>query len=98
PRLVLIGGRSGCGKTTVVERLVTEFPSLYARVPSFTSRARRPGESDAEYTFVTREAMQAKHRQGELVSLDEAYGENYGMSRRALEAILDSGRFALKEM
>jgi guanylate kinase len=98
PCLVLIGGRSGCGKTTLVDVLVTKFPSVYARVRSFTSRARRPDEGDAEYRFVTREALHRMDQRGELVSLDEAYGENYGMSREAIETILAGGRFAVKEM
>lgn len=98
PCLVLLGGRSGCGKTAVVESLVATFPSVYARVPSFTSRARRPGEGDAEYRFLTREALLGMSQRGELLSLDEAYGENYGMSRQAIEAITAGGRFAVKEM
>ncbi|GAA2357032.1 hypothetical protein Cme02nite_50510 [Catellatospora methionotrophica] len=96
--LVLIGGRSGCGKTTVVEQLVTDLPAVYARVPSFTSRARRPGEGDGEYRFVTRAAMLAMSAAGDLFSLDEAYGDYYAMSRRAIEEITDGGRFAVKEM
>lgn len=98
PCLVLIGGRSGCGKTTLVDLLVAKFPLAYARVPSFTSRARRPGEGDTEYCFVTREALRGMYQRGELLSLDEAYGENYGMSRQALEAIFATGRFAVKEI
>lgn len=96
--LVLIGGRSGCGKTTVVNLLVGRFSSIYARVASFTSRARRPGEGDTEYRFVTREALRAMYERGELLSLDEAYGENYAMSRHAIEAISASGRIAVREM
>jgi guanylate kinase len=96
--LVLIGGRSGCGKTTLVDALVETYLNVYTRVPSFTSRARRPGEGDAEYRFVTREEMRRMHQDSELLSLDEAYGEYYGMSCRAIEAILGSGRFAVKEM
>ncbi len=82
----------------MVESLVTTFPSVYARVPSFTSRARRPGEGDAEYRFVTREALHAMYQRGELLSVDEAYGEHYGMSRIAIEPILAGGRWAVKEM
>lgn len=96
--LVLIGGRSGCGKTALVDALIAAHPQTYARVPSFTSRARRPGEGDAEYEFVPREAIAAMHRRGELLSLDEAYGEHYGMSRRAIDTILAGGRIAVKEM
>ncbi|MDC6175819.1 hypothetical protein C2I33_06500 [Ralstonia solanacearum] len=98
PCLVLIGGRSGCGKTSLVNALVLAHPQVYARVPSFTSRARRPGEGDTEYRFVTRDEMRGMHKRGELFSLDEAYGEYYGMSRREIENILAGGRFAAKEM
>lgn len=37
-------------------------------------------------------------RRGELLSLDEAYGEHYGMSRQAIGEITAGGRFAVKEI
>lgn len=95
---VLFGGRSGCGKTTLVNALVSTYPGDYARVRAFTSRARRPSDGEDEYEFVTRDTMHAKHQRGELLSLDEAYGEYYGMGYKAIAEILCGGRIPLREM
>lgn len=49
--IVNITGRSGAGKTTLIRYLVANC-SGYRLVKSYTSRARRAGESDDVYHFV----------------------------------------------
>ncbi len=54
PFFVTVCGPSGVGKTSFVNSLVQRMPERFARVISFTTRPRRDGEGDHEYTFVSR--------------------------------------------
>ena len=40
-KIIMVGGRSGVGKTTLINSLLKYSPELYERPKSFTSRKRR---------------------------------------------------------
>ena len=95
--LIVVGGPTGCGKTSIINCLLAQHPDRFVRVPSFTTRSKRSDEA-GEYTFVDREAMLQMHARGEFLNLDSVYGNLYGMSLRGIEAIVGSGRLAIKEV
>lgn len=91
PRLLVLSGTSGAGKTTVAERLLAD--PRYGRARTATTRAPRDGEVDGvDYDFLTEEAFRAGLAQGAFVEHADVYGNLYGTPRANLEAILDSGR------
>lgn len=81
---VAIGGKSGVGKTTLVNSLILSYPSVFKRPISYTTRPRRTGENKNEYIFVTEEEIKSLYEQGWLANLDENYGYYYAMDKRKL--------------
>lgn len=98
PSLVLIGGPSGAGKTAIIDELIKSHANMYERPTSYTSRPRRNGESNKEYLFVNREDIYKLKDKGELLTIDEAYGSLYAMSKISIHEILSSNRIPIKEV
>ena len=58
--LILVIGRSGAGKDSLISHAKEVFKDVYniVSVPSYTDRPMRPGETDGvEHTFLTKEAF-----------------------------------------
>ncbi|GEM_PF-773719 len=98
PHLTLVGGASGIGKTTIIDALLSRHGDVYARPVSYTSRARRRGEGDKEYLFVSRDKIVDMFRKGEVPSVDEVYGNLYAMSQKSIDDLLEAGVTPIKEV
>ena len=77
--IFIISGPGGVGKGTVVARLLQMDPSLKLS-RSWTTRARRPGESADAYTFVDHDAFRARIASGGFLEWTEfpGTGQLYG--------------------
>lgn len=75
---IAVIGKSGAGKTLIINALINKYPKEYRRAKSFTTRAPRcPDEK--EYTFVTEEQMQKMLDERKIKYIDEAFGKLYAM-------------------
>jgi guanylate kinase len=98
PRLNVVSGPSGVGKSSVLAELAKLQPDLYFSV-SVTTRSPRPGEVDgAHYHFVDRETFDKMARTGELLEYAEYAGNFYGTPREPVERALAQGRSAILEI
>jgi guanylate kinase len=89
--LFIVSAPSGCGKTTIVERVIEQTPHL-KRSRSYTSRAPRQGEVDGvDYTFISRERFEAMVAVGEFLEWADVFGNLYGTSAADTNRILASG-------
>lgn len=71
PRLTVLSGPSGVGKSTVVAHMRKEHPEVWLSV-SATTRKPRPGEKHGvQYFFVTDEEMDKLIANGELLEWAE---------------------------
>jgi guanylate kinase len=89
--LFVVSAPSATGKTTVVDRLVTQCPGL-DRSRSYTSRPARAGERQGvDYNFISRSGFEELIRQDAFLEWADVFGNLYGTSRKDTEAMLEAG-------
>ena len=98
PRLTVLSGPSGVGKSTVVAHMRKAHPEVWLSV-SATTRKPRPGEQHGvHYFFVTDEEMDKLIANGELLEWAEFAGNRYGTPRAAVLERLEKGEPVLLEI
>ncbi|MFC7266843.1 MULTISPECIES: guanylate kinase [Streptomyces] len=98
PRLTVLSGPSGVGKSTVVAHMRKEHPEVWLSV-SATTRKPRPGEKHGvHYFFVSDEEMDKLIANGELLEWAEFAGNRYGTPRAAVLERLEAGEPVLLEI
>ena len=90
--LFIVSAPSGTGKTTLIERLVQDLPTLHMS-RSYTSRAAREGEHDGvDYNFISRDRFAAMVRDGAFLEWADVFGHCYGTAAADTEAMLAAGK------
>ncbi len=90
--LFIFSAASGAGKSSLAAALCERLPQLAVSV-SHTTRPPRPGEEDGvNYHFVSVPEFERMRDRGEFLEYAEVFGQYYGTSRQAVEALLDQGR------
>lgn len=90
-QLIILSGPSGVGKSTIVKRVMEQYPNLRFSV-SATTREIRPGEVDGvSYYFVSREQFMDMIARDELLEHAEYVGNCYGTPAKPIDEALDFG-------
>ncbi len=98
PRLLVLSGPSGVGKSTVLAYLRASRPSLWLSV-SATTRFPRPGEIDGvHYRFVDNAGFDSMIASGELLEWATFAGNRYGTPRAPVFERLNAGIPVLLEL
>ncbi len=80
-KLIVISAPSGCGKTTIVSRLLERHKD-WVRSVSFTTRAPRAGEANGrDYFFISPEEFLDKKKKGFFLESAEVFGRHYGTAK-----------------
>ncbi|MEE9934598.1 MAG: guanylate kinase [Deltaproteobacteria bacterium] len=96
--IFVVSAPSGTGKSTICRRLLAACPDLEFSV-SHTSRPPRPGEADGrDYCFISRADFEERIALGEFVEWVENYGNLYGTSVKAIDAVLARGKDLLLDI
>lgn len=90
--LVVLSAPSGCGKTSIVERLLKRHPD-WVRSISATTRKPRVDEKDAQdYFFYSRQDFEKKVREAKMLEHAVIYDNLYGTPREFVETQVAQGR------
>lgn len=90
--LYIVSAPAGCGKDTILEKVLTENSNLFYSV-SATSRKMRDGEIDGvSYFFNSREQFEEMLANGELLEHTEYCGNYYGTPKQAVVDMLAAGK------
>ena len=90
--LIVLSAPSGCGKTTVVDRLLKRH-SDWERSVSATTRPPRVGEKNGEdYFFVSAAEFEALKSCGELLEHAEVFGNQYGTPQKQVMTAIETGK------
>jgi guanylate kinase len=90
--IFIISAPSGTGKTTLVNMLTKEFPSIVRSI-SCTTRAPRPSEQEGiDYFFLSKAAFKAKIDQGDFLEHAQVFGDDYGTSQEFVKSQLARGK------
>lgn len=95
---IIIGGPSGIGKTSIVNSIVERWPNRYKQPLTYTSRPKRQAEDHERYEYLTKKEILSLAKSDKIVSLDEAYGNLYGICKNSIKTILSEGRLPIKDI
>ena len=97
-RLFIVSGPSGCGKDTIISRVLEQNDRIRLSISTVT-RAMREGERpDGKYHFVSREEFEQGLESGEFLEHNVYLDNYYGTPRRPVEQWLNEGLDVLLEI
>jgi guanylate kinase len=94
----VISAPSGSGKTTICRYLLQRVEGLELSI-SYTTRPRKPGETDGkDYFFINEEKFDSMLILKEFLEYASVYGNRYGTSRAGVRSIVSRGLDAVLEI
>jgi len=95
----VVTGPSGVGKSTLIKRLMDDFPGRFGFSVSHTTREPRAGEQDGiDYIFSSRAKMEEDIKNGLFIEHAEVHGNLYGTSVAAVESVIQNGKVCLLDI
>tara|TARA_Y100000052_G_C2931287_1_gene74501 strand:- start:63 stop:770 length:708 start_codon:yes stop_codon:yes gene_type:complete len=93
PDVLIIAGGSASGKSTVVKELMgSRIAPHLATVLTTTTRAKREGEADNAYNFLTTTEFREGIDKGKFIEFDMVNGNFYGLQRDDLQSSVQKAR------
>lgn len=97
-KIFVISSPSGGGKTTIVRRILSEFPEIIFSV-SATTRPKRPDEIDSfHYFFLTEDQFLEKIKNDEFIEWERFYDYYYGTLKTFVIDSIQNGKSVLLEI
>lgn len=90
--LVILSAPSGCGKTTILSRLLTRHPDWIKSISVTTREPRLGEEKGKDYEFVSPSQFQSFKRGRQFLEWAKIFDHYYGTKRKAVESLVKGGK------
>ncbi len=96
--IIAVSAPSGAGKTTIVKRVLAEFPEIVFSVSATTRKKRNNEFNGKEYFFISEEEFKQKIDDDEFVEWEQFYDYYYGTFKSFIEDNVNIGKPVLLEV
>ncbi len=96
--LFIVSAPSGTGKTTIIKRILKEFPDFVFSVSATTRKKRENEKNGKDYFFLTEEEFKEKIENNEFAEWEKFYDYYYGTFKKYLDDNLENGKSVLLEI
>ncbi|HSD63763.1 MAG TPA: guanylate kinase [Ignavibacteriaceae bacterium] len=96
--LFIVSAPSGAGKTTLVKRILKEFPDIVFSVSATTRKKRLDEKEGEDYFFITEEDFRRNIKKNEFAEWEKFYDYYYGTFKKYLDENLRKGKNVLLEI
>lgn len=96
--LIVISGPSGVGKTTLRQKLLTQYPEMKYSVSVTTRRPRKSELNGHDYVFVCMKKFKKDIEKGHFAEWAEVGGNLYGTSKNFIKNAINSGHDVLLDI
>ena len=93
-----ISAPSGTGKTTIVRRILSDFPEIVFSVSATTRKRRKNEVEGVDYFFISEEEFKKKIQNNEFVEWELFYDYYYGTFRNFIENCVNNGKPVILEV
>lgn len=99
PRPVVISGPSGTGKSTLLKKLLAEYPDKFGFSVSNTTRTPRDGEKNGvDYHFTTVDDFKKMIDEEKFIEWAQFSGNYYGTSIKAVDDVAQGDRICILDI
>lgn len=98
PFLIVISAPSGGGKSTVLERVLSDFDNIRYSISSTTRKPRGAEIDGVDYFFLNNEQFEAKIADNEFLEYANVFGNYYGTSGKFIQSCFDQGQFVIMDI
>jgi guanylate kinase len=98
PLLLVVSAPSGGGKTTLCNRLRSEFQRMAYSISCTTRAPRGAEQQDVHYHFLTPDEFEKRSQSGAFLEQAEVHGNRYGTLRSEVVAALSTNRDILMDI
>jgi guanylate kinase len=96
--IIAISAPSGTGKTTILRRILSDFPEIVFSVSATTRRRRKNEVEGVDYFFISEEEFKKKIQNNEFVEWELFYDYYYGTFRDFIENCINNGKSVILEV
>ena len=96
--IIAISAPSGTGKTTILRRILSDFPEIVFSVSATTRKRRKNEVEGVDYYFISEEEFKKKIQNNEFVEWELFYDYYYGTFRDFIENCTNNGKSVILEV